>query len=67
MIISRGYYKFQVEIGVVTNWDSILKLCVKHNFIIFYLVLYGDYLSAATIWITTVNQQNMVIIIIMER
>ena len=49
MIISCGYYKFQVEIGVVTNWDSILKLCVKHNFIIFYLVLYGDYLSAATI------------------
>ena len=32
LVNSRGYCKFQVEIGVATNPDLISKLLVKHNY-----------------------------------
>ena len=43
---SRGYYKFQV-------WQlteiCISRLCVRHKFMVFNLVLCGDHPSAVTI------------------
>ena len=42
LVNSRGYYKFQVEIGAAANQNYILKLCIRYKFII---VLRGDYLS----------------------
>ena len=42
---SHGYYKFQVEIGVMTE-IFILKLRVRYNCMVFNLVLRGNYLSA---------------------
>ena len=47
---SRGYYKFQVEIDSAANWDFISKLWVRHKFMVFNLVLHGDYLSHGYKW-----------------
>ena len=41
LVNSRGYYKFQVKIGVEI---VILKLCIRYKFMVFNLVR-GDYLN----------------------
>ena len=46
---SCDYYKFQVEIGAAANQDLMSKLCIKHKFMIFNLVLCDNYPSAVTI------------------
>ena len=56
LVSSRGYYKFQVEIGATTNRDVISKSCVKYKFMVFNLVLHGDYPRAVTTWGSTINQ-----------
>ena len=46
---NRSYYKFQVEIGTVTNCDINIKIVHKHEFMVFNLELCDDYPSAASI------------------
>ena len=53
---SRGYYKFQVEIGAATNWNFNIEIGVKHKFMVFKLELRDDYSSAATIWGAAINR-----------
>ena len=46
---SCDYYNFQVEIGVATNRDIYIKIARQVKFMVFNLVLRGDYLRVETI------------------
>ena len=46
---SCSYYKLQVGIGAATNQDIYIEIACNYKFMVFNLVLYGDYLRAATI------------------
>ena len=55
---SHSCYKFQIEIGAVTNQAkiSMVKLCRRHEFMVVNLVLRGDHLSVATISAAVIKQ-----------
>ena len=53
---SCGYYKLQVGIGAATNQDFNIEIARNYKFMVFNLVLYGDYLRAATTQGVTINQ-----------
>ena len=52
---SRGYYKFQVEIGAATTQDSYWN-AYKYKYMVFNFVLCGNYQRAVTTWGASINQ-----------
>lgn len=50
LINSRSYYKVQIEIGAAANQEVCIKIACKIqiNFMVFNLVLSGDYLRVVT-------------------